>query len=149
MRNTVIESGRCSFLIINERQRRWTKKSEQMQDNISFMKELVPLTEEEKAMTLKIADIINETITVPCTGCSYCTVGCPLQIDIPKAFSLYNADLQEIKEKDWTPQTEYYANMLLTRGNPADCIGCGQCEEMCPQHLPIRVFLQDVAEYFG
>ena len=46
---------------------------EQMNDNLSYMEDFRPLTEEEKKLTGKVADIINAQIAVPCTGCSYCT----------------------------------------------------------------------------
>lgn len=120
-----------------------------MNDNISYMKDFKPLTEEELALCLKAADFINAGIAIPCTGCSYCTDGCPMNIPIPKYFSLYNADKQEIKEKSWRPQAEYYDRMTMTHGKAGDCVKCGQCEEVCPQHLPIPSLMETVAEYFG
>ena len=71
-----------------------------------------------------------------------------MNIAIPKYFSLYNADLQEVEEKGWTPQGEYYANLTKTFGKASDCIACGQCVGVCPQHLPIIEYLQDVAQHF-
>ena len=121
---------------------------EQLLDNTGYMKDFKPLNAEELALMRKAADILNESITVPCTGCSYCTVNCPKNIAIPKYFSLYNADMQELKEKSWTPQGSYYANLTLQFGKAGDCIKCGQCEAMCPQHLPIRRYLEDVAKHF-
>lgn len=121
---------------------------EQILDNTGYMSDFKPLNEEEQALVKKAAEMINANITVPCTGCSYCTDGCPMQIAIPKYFSLYNADLQELKEKDWTSQGTYYVNLTKTFGKASDCIGCGHCETVCPQHLPIRKYLADVAEYF-
>ena len=121
---------------------------EQMLDNTGYMKDFKPLDAEELALMRKAADILNESIVVPCTGCSYCTVNCPKNIAIPKYFSLYNADMQELKEKGWTPQGSYYANLTLQFGKAGDCIKCGQCEAMCPQHLPIRRYLEDVAKHF-
>ena len=93
-------------------------------------------------------EIINSNIAIPCTGCSYCTVDCPKNIAIPKYFSLYNADLQEISGKDWTPQMGYYDSLSTVFGKASDCIKCGKCEKMCPQHLPIREYLVDVAGHF-
>jgi hypothetical protein len=72
-----------------------------------------------------------------------------MKIAIPKYFSLYNADLQEIKEKGWTPQGEYYDRLTNEFGKASDCVGCGQCERACPQHLPIIKDLQEVAKHFG
>ena len=81
---------------------------EQLMDNMSYMKDFKPLNNEEQDIIMKAVDAINSNIAIPCTGCSYCTEGCPMKIAIPKYFSLYNADLQEVKEKGWTPQGEYY-----------------------------------------
>ena len=121
---------------------------EQLTDNMSYMSDFQPLNEKEQALVKKAVDIINSNIAVPCTGCSYCTEGCPQHIAIPKYFSLYNADMQEIKEKAWRPQGEYYDRLTLTFGKASDCLECGQCEQACPQHLPIIQYLKDVAARF-
>ena len=119
-----------------------------MLDNLSYMENFQPLDEREQQIVLQAVNLINENIAVPCTGCSYCTDGCPMNIAIPKYFSLYNADLQEIKEKSWTPQGEYYDNLTKSFGKASDCIACGQCESACPQHLPIIEHLKTVAGHF-
>ena len=121
---------------------------EQLLDNTGYMADFKPLSEEELGLMALAAKIINEGIAIPCTGCSYCTVNCPMHIAIPKYFSLYNADMQECEEKGWTPQGSYYHNLCLDFGKASDCIKCGQCEAMCPQHLPIRKYLEDVAAHF-
>ena len=116
---------------------------EQLLDNTGYMGSFVPLDEKEQAV-----DIINEGISIPCTGCSYCTNGCPMNIAIPKYFSLYNADKQEIKGKRWTPQGSYYSRLTDVFGKASDCVACGQCEGVCPQHLPVIEHLKEVASYF-
>ena len=121
---------------------------EQLLDNTGYMKDFRPMNADELALMKQAAAILNESIAIPCTGCSYCTVNCPRRIAIPKYFSLYNADMQEIEEKGWTPQGSYYQNLTLRFGKASDCIKCGRCEAMCPQHLPIRRYLQDVAKHF-
>ena len=121
---------------------------EQLLDNTDYMADFQPLSAQEQALVKKAVDAINSTIAIPCTGCSYCTEGCPQRIAIPKYFSLYNADLQEIKEKSWRPQGEYYTRLTMTFGKASDCLECGQCEQVCPQHLPIIRHLKDVAARF-
>ncbi len=121
---------------------------EQLLDNTAYMMDFKPLTDQEHEVIKKAVEAINANIVIPCTGCSYCTDGCPMRIAIPRYFSLYNADMQEIKEKGWTPQGEYYANLTKSFGKASECIGCGQCEAVCPQHLPIIEHLQEVAAHF-
>ena len=112
------------------------------------MADFRPLDEEELRLVRQAADLINADIAIPCTGCSYCTDGCPQNIPIPRYFSLYNADRQEIKEKTWRPQREYYSRLTDSFGKASDCLECGQCEGVCPQHLPVIRYLKEVADYF-
>ena len=122
--------------------------TEQLLDNTGYMQDFAPLTQQEQAVIAQAVGIINASIAIPCTGCAYCTEGCPMHIAIPKYFSLYNAEMQELKEKDFTSQGTYYDNLTLKFGKASDCIGCGQCESVCPQHLPIIENLKRVAKQF-
>lgn len=121
---------------------------EQLADNTSYMENFVPLTEKELAMLGQVTDIINGSIAIPCTGCSYCTVHCPKNIAIPKYFSLYNAEKRELSTKPWTAQLMLYSHLSEQFGKASECVGRGRCEEMCPQHLPIRKWLNEVAKQF-
>ncbi|MBE6855458.1 MAG: aldo/keto reductase [Ruminococcus sp.] len=119
----------------------------QIEDNMSYMKEFKPLTKEETAICMQVTDIINSTITVPCTACRYCVDGCPMNIPIPDYFALLNAEQQEI-EKPFTVQGTYYDNLIVEHGKASDCISCQQCTEHCPQHIDIPEMLKKVAEVF-
>ena len=124
---------------------------EQLRDNMSYMEDFKPLDEKEQEIVRKATDIINSNIAIPCTGCDYCAVDCPMNVQISRVFSLYNADLQEADFKPWSSHEELYENLALTEGLgvASDCIECGNCETHCPQHLEIRQYLKDVAEHFG
>ena len=120
---------------------------EQLLDNTGYMEDFKPLDEKEQELIRQAVTKINEGIEIQCTGCSYCTAGCPMNIPIPEYFSLYNADQNETRT-DWTTQREFYSRTALNSGKVGDCIGCGQCEAICPQHLPIIENLKKVAAYF-
>lgn len=122
---------------------------EMIEDNTAFMDNFIPVNEDEKNIINQVVKIINSSIAIPCTGCEYCLSGCPKHIPIPRCFSLFNADKQEVASKGWTPQGEYYDNMIKNTGKASDCIACKKCEGVCPQHLPIVKHLKEVAEYFG
>jgi predicted aldo/keto reductase-like oxidoreductase len=121
----------------------------QMKDNLGYMEDFKPLTEEEKNLCCKVAEIINKQSAIPCTACHYCTEGCPMQIPLPEYFSLYNEDMREnLEEKGWTINFTNYEILASKAGKASDCIGCGQCEGVCPQHLTIIDFLKSVAGHF-
>ena len=122
---------------------------EQLDDNTSYMKDFKPLTDEEKKLCFKAADIINSQIAIPCTSCSYCTSGCPKKIAIPQYFSLYNDIMREdMEQKGFTIMFTKYNVLAEKHGKASDCIACGQCERICPQHLPIINNLKKVAQRF-
>ena len=121
---------------------------EQMEDNLSAMRDFVPLSEAEKEAVQKVCDIFRGLNLVPCTGCRYCVEEsqCPRGIRIPDMFSSLNAH-----EAFHNWNTGYYYNNVITgegHGKASACIRCGKCEKVCPQHLPIRELLKKVAATF-
>lgn len=118
---------------------------EQMQDNISFMKEFEPLSEKELEAVSKVQEILHNMNLIPCTACRYCTDGCPKNISIPDLFACMNT---KNMYHDWN--ADYYYSEVHTKNNgkASDCIKCGKCEKACPQHIQIRDLLAQVAKEF-
>ncbi len=119
---------------------------EQMRDNISFMKDFKPLDEKELEAVQKVTEVYKNTHAIQCTACRYCVDGCPKKILIPDMFACLNS---KVIFKDWNADY-YYNNVLTTKGHAkaSECLKCGKCEHACPQHLPIRELLQQVASEF-
>ncbi len=118
----------------------------QMEDNLSYMKDFKPLNDEERKIITKAQKILGRSATIPCTACSYCTKGCPKQIPIPEVFAAMNKRLGYglIEEA----KADYKA--ILEKGiDPKECIGCGQCESVCPQHIDIIDRLKKCSEALG
>lgn len=118
---------------------------EQMEDNISYMKDFTKLSEEEEATIKKAQEVLNSIPLIPCTTCNYCAKVCPMKIGISGSFTamnyltLYN-DMGAAKhQEDW-----------LVSGHglkkASECIKCGKCEQVCPQHIKIREELEKVVE---
>ena len=119
---------------------------EQVMDNTAVFKDFVPISQEENEIIRKVTAIIEKNTPIPCTGCAYCTHGCPMDIAIPQYFALYN-NISRITGS-FSSHAVYYNNLSLRHGKASACIRCRQCEQACPQHLPITDFLKQVAEKF-
>ena len=117
----------------------------QMQDNISFMQDFKPLSDAEMAAVKRVQEIFKSKNLIPCTACRYCTDGCPKHIAIPDLFAVMNT---KQLYHDWN--ADYYYSVVHTAPGrrASDCLKCGKCEKVCPQHLPIRKLLEDVAKEF-
>ena len=99
------------------------------------------LTPEDRAVYAKVIAAINENRKVGCTGCRYC-MPCPKGVDIPGTFAAYN---RMASDGYWKALTEYFMITGVRKDytGPGNCIGCGKCEQHCPQHLPIRQELKN------
>ena len=118
---------------------------QQMQDNLAFMQNFRPLDETELAAVQKVQEIFRSKHLIPCTSCRYCTDGCPKHISIPNLFATMNT---KQLYHDWNADY-YYTEVHTAPGRKAsDCLKCGKCEKVCPQHLPIRKLLEKVAAEF-
>lgn len=116
---------------------------QQMEDNLSYMKDFIPLNEKEFDACFKVAEIIKQSNLIACTGCKYCVDGCIKNINIPAIFAIKNA---KILNTNYNPSA--YSELTVASGKASDCIKCGKCEHECPQHLPIRELLEKVSKEF-
>jgi len=118
---------------------------DQVKENIAVFSDLKSLTDKEKQAVDEIVDVIRSENLIQCTSCRYCTAGCPQKIAIPDVFACFNA-----KKRYGGQHYDYYYNFVHTveNGKASSCIGCGKCEQVCPQHLKIRDYLKSVAEVF-
>ena len=116
-----------------------------MIENLSFMSDFKPLSKEEMEKVLKAGNAFRNIKSIPCTTCRYCVAGCPKNILIPNLFQCYNT---RKVFNDWNASFYYKSVLTLNNGKASDCIKCGKCERVCPQHLQIRELLKEVAATF-
>lgn len=116
---------------------------EQMKDNLSYMQDFKPLSEEEKKVIDEAMDILASIEQIPCTACHYCTDGCPMKIQIPDIFKAMNWEL--VYGDTDGAKKRYLSATNEPHGKASACVKCGQCEMQCPQHIHIREWLEKVA----
>ena len=115
-----------------------------MRDNLSYMTDFKPLSDEEWGAIEKVSEIFRGQDVIPCTDCKYCMECCPMHIPIPALFACLNG---RRAFKNWN--TDYYYEVHTEDGPKAsDCLRCGMCEKACPQHLKIRDLLMEVEREF-
>ena len=115
---------------------------DQLVDNTDYMMDFKPLNEEELALINKAVEIIKAQVEIPCTGCAYCVDGCPVNIPIPAYFNLVNECAKKVDPFG------KYEKLSKDAGKASECVECGQCEAICPQHIHIIDELKKVAERF-
>ena len=116
---------------------------DQMQDNINTFRNFEPLSEKEKTL---VEEVRTEMLNVPqigCTACRYCTDGCPMRISIPDVFRAVNT--MRLYNEVFRPKNFYNGVVGQGHSRASECIGCGQCEGVCPQHLPIIDLLKEAS----
>ena len=135
---TVVLSGMSAF--------------EQVTQNIAYAENGLPgsLDRKELAVYDKVRKEFRKRIAIPCTGCKYCSP-CPHGVSIPECFELYNQvymfDAKESVQQMYTMFLGGFFDGVPTYASC--CQDCGECEEKCPQGLPIRENLRKVSEFFG
>ena len=123
---------------------------EQMKENIEFMDDYKPLNDDEHRIIEGVVDIINSNIAIPCTKCNYCIHECPMNINIPKLFDLYNNEMIEGLDGLFTAVGNAYRNYSCLEGVgiASDCTACEACKDGCPQHLDIPSYMPEIAKTF-
>lgn len=120
---------------------------EQVKENVKLADSAKPrsLTKKEKGLYGEVKDAYKKLVAVDCSDCKYC-MPCPSGVDIPGNFRMLNnaamfgsAETMKMVYKMYMPENERASN----------CAKCGECEEKCPQHLPIKEKLEEVAKTLG
>ena len=117
---------------------------EQMQDNLSYMKDFKPLDEAEQAVIKKAREAIEAIPIVPCTSCNYCAKVCPMNIGISGTFGCLNI-IKLYGNVQRALQEEKFSVINPGKKRANECIKCGACEAACPQHIKIRDTLDEAA----
>lgn len=115
---------------------------EQMIDNLSYMSHFKPLSKEESAVIAKAREALSAIDRIPCTACHYCSPGCPKGIHIPEVFAIMNE--YKLYNNIYRARADYKWRPGGTRASA--CVGCGQCENSCPQHLPVMSLLAEAVK---
>ena len=118
---------------------------DQVVENVRTAEDALPnsLTETELNLVARARDIYNGKTKITCTGCGYC-MPCPSNVNIPHIFSLYNdafiyGTVQE--------SARAYNSLKKSNSDASQCVECGQCEQACPQNLPVPELLKEVHEF--
>ena len=114
----------------------------QVEDNLHTFEEHKPLSDKERNTLFEIAETLKSG--VPCTGCRYCTAGCPIGLDIPFLLECYN----NFKSSP-SVTVSMRLDGLSEDKRPSACIQCGQCAHACPQHIDVPAALEELSELYA
>ncbi len=115
---------------------------EQVVENLRFADEarVGKLGVAEQELLARVREQYQARVTIPCTQCGYC-MPCPNAVNIPVNFDLFN--YAHTYEDVGAARFRY--KFVLKEGQRAGaCIACGNCEELCPQHIAISDWMPKV-----
>lgn len=116
---------------------------EMLEENVRVASEcqIGELTEDDNTLLAQVVEAINSKMKVGCTGCGYC-MPCPAKVDIPGTFAAYNVSSVDGKTE---AMYEYLRSTTFRKDatSASNCIGCGKCEQHCPQGIKIREELKN------
>ena len=119
-----------------------------MENNVSYMENFQHLNDSEQATVDEARKVLASLPIIPCTTCNYCAKVCPQNIGISGSFTAHNV-LSLYKNKKFAENQYHWLVALHDKKNAGECIKCGACEKVCPQHIKIRAELVKVAKAFG
>ncbi len=121
---------------------------DQVEQNLAIAADPGTMSEADFAVAETVRAALEERMPIKCTGCGYC-LPCPAGVSIPMVFNVYNdyfvMDAEPIRER-----ARFLYSLRMNDGERADgCLHCRECEEKCPQGLPVSEYMERAAELFA
>ena len=115
----------------------------QLHANIATFETDQPLDENEMQALMQVAAQLADERSVPCTACHYCTDHCPQGLDIPRLIELYNEHILTTKAGLFGFIAPMALGAIPADKQPAACVQCKSCEQVCPQQIKISEVMED------
>ena len=122
---------------------------EQLHANIKTFEEDQPLDEREMEALMQVAGQLADEKSVPCTACHYCVEHCPAGLDIPHLIELYNEHILTTKAGLFGFIAPMAMAAVPAEKQPAACLHCRSCEQVCPQQIHVSEVLEDFVKVLG
>ena len=103
------------------------------------------LSTEELALVERVRQKYDELCPIPCTACGYC-MPCPNGVDIPRNFATFN---NGVMYNAFDEARQRYNRWMPEERRASACIQCRECEELCPQDIPISEWMTVVEQVLG